>query len=393
MHCYECGEELKDYDSIYHIGEEEYICEECRDAYYVYCEDCSELVPNGHIVAVNNDHRYVCSTCADDYYICDHCDGLFDADYIAVDTHYITLCQRCYEDYYVTCETCGEVCYVDDAEYIGYYYYCRSCADDHSISCILFYSNKPNPIFFGDTEAGYGVELEIDNGNDKRDAAWDIQAAGDGHIYLKEDGSLSPIGMEIVTHPATLYYHVNRFPWTEICETALSYGYRSHDTDTCGLHIHASRSLFGDTETEQDLTIAKIILLIDRWYNTKIVKFARRDLSKMQQWADKPNADIRPGDDEGAAVHKCKKSANGRYKALNLCNTNTVEFRFFRGTLNRNTIIASIQWADTIIQYCRNTPLKDLWSSSWDDIFSNTEHAELSDYLKQHNLYKVKGRK
>jgi len=254
----------------------------------------------------------------------------------------------------------------------------------------MSYSYKPAPIFFGGHAAGYGVELEIDDGDDKEEAAREIQAAGDDHIYIKEDGSLSYSGMEIVTHPATLEYHCNEFPWDEICDTALSYGYRSHDADTCGLHIHASRSLFGKSETEQDLTIAKIMLLIDQWYDTKIVNFARRDLSKMRRWADKPNADIRPEDDDDVAVYKSKKTANHRYKAVNLCNCATVEFRVFKGTLKRDTIVASIQWVDTIIRYCRKTPLKNLFDATWDDIFATTDHAELTDYLKRRGLYNIK---
>jgi len=102
------------------------------------------------------------------------------------------------------------------------------------------------------------------------------------------------------------------------------------------------------------------MLLIDRWYDTHIVRFARRDIDKMRRWADKPNAGIRPEDNDVEAVQKSKKTASDRYKAVNLYNTHTVEFRFFRGTLKRDTIIASIQWIDTIINYCKTTPLKDL---------------------------------
>jgi hypothetical protein len=138
---------------------------------------------------------------------------------------------------------------------------------------------------------------------------------------------------------------------------------------------------------EQDLTIAKIILLIDRWYDTKIVRFARRDISKMRQWADKPNAGIQPEDNDSDAVQKSKRTADDRYKAVNLCNSHTVEFRFFKGTLKRDTILASIQWIDTIITYCRGTQLKDLFSTDWYDIFGNTEHEELANYLKQRGLH------
>lgn len=387
IHCYECGEELR--GTKFYIGGDNYICEDCCNNYYAFCEDCNELVPDIDIVSVNDNRRFVCRQCADYYYTCSHCRGLFSPSYIAVDTDYITLCDDCYEDHYFTCEDCGEVYHVDDGRYIDGCLYCESCASDHEAD-ILPYSTKPTPVFFGGKTAGYGLEVEIDKGSDKEDAARDIMSAGRDHIYIKEDGSLSRDGMEIVTHPATLDYHINQFPWTDICQTALSYGYRSHDTDTCGLHIHASRSLFGDSILEQDLTIAKIILLVDRWYDTHILRFARRNLSKMRQWADKPNADIKPGDDDTNAVEKSKKTADSRYKAVNLCNYSTVEFRFFKGTLNRDTIIASIQWVDTMINYCRSTPLSDLFNTSWEDIFGNTEHTELTNYLKQRNLYNVK---
>ncbi len=68
----------------------------------------------------------------------------------------------------------------------------------------------------------------------------------------------------------------------------------------------------------------------------------------------------------------------------------TVEFRIFRGTLKRDTIVASIQWIDVLIKYCRSTPLKDLFNVNWNDIFRNTGHSELTEYLKQRGLYEEK---
>jgi len=391
IYCYECGEELVDMDSIYHIGGGDYICQECHDMYYAYCDDCGRLVYEGDAVSVEDGMRLVCSDCESYYYICDHCGSLYRDEDLAVNNYQITLCEHCYSDHYFTCPGCHGVYDIDEGTYLDDEYFCYECADERMYTtCIMSYSYKPAPIFFGGHAAGYGVELEIDDGDDKEEAARDIQSVAGDHVYIKQDGSLSYNGMEIVTHPATLEYHCNEFPWDDICDTALSYGYRSHDTDTCGLHIHASRSLFGKSETEQDLTIAKIMLLIDQWYDTYVVRFSRRDLSKMRRWADKPNVNIRRDDDEIDAIEKSKSSRGNRYKAVNICNSNTVEFRLFRGTLKRNTIIASIQWVDTIIRFCRNTSLKDLWSSSWDEIFSNTGHAELNNYLKERKLYNKK---
>ncbi len=393
MNCYECGERIPDGEDMYNIGGGEYVCEDCRDSYYMYCEDCEEWVHEHDMIVVDHNARsetfYVCEDCSDNYYRCDHCGQLYSEYNTAVNTVTWTLCDSCYSDYFFRCTNCTDVLHLDYCETVDGDYYCASCAEEHR-GPILSYSYKPNPLFFGGKTAGYGVELEIDDGKHRQNAARDIQDAAGDHIYIKEDGSLSYKGMEIVTHPATLDYHVNHFPWSDICETALSYGYCSHDTDTCGLHIHASRSLFGNTEIEQDLTIAKIILLVDRWYDSHIVQFARRNINRMRHWAGKPNAGIRPEDSDVQAVEKSKKTANDRYKAVNLCNRNTIEFRFFRGTLRRDTIIASIQWVDTIIRYCRNTPLKDLFNTTWDNIFGNTGHKELTDYLQRRNLYNIK---
>lgn len=384
--CFECGGEIQEGEDRYSIGNENYICEDCKDEYYSYCEDCEELVHVDDLVAVDDNNRYVCEDCSDSYYTCDHCEGLYSEHHIAVNTIRLTLCDYCYSNYYFTCAGCDEVEHLDYGETVDGYYYCSSCAEEYR-GPIQPYSYKPVPVFFGGS-AGYGVELEIDEGDYKQEAARAISEAGGDHIYLKEDGSLSSAGIEIVTHPASLDYHMNNFPWDDICRVALSYGYRSHDTDTCGLHIHASRSLFGISLMEQDLTIAKIMLLFDRWYDTEIVKFARRNLMKMRRWADKPDAGIEPGDDENSARCKAKNTANHRYKAINLCNTHTVEFRIFRGTLKRDTIIASIQWVDVLIKYCRETQLKDLFNVTWNDIFGNTGYTELTEYLKQRNLIK-----
>jgi len=180
---------------------------------------------------------------------------------------------------------------------------------------------------------------------------------------------------------------MNNIPWREIISAARDYGYTSHDAGTCGLHIHASRSLFGADRTTQDLNIAKIILLIDFWWEQYIVPFSRRNYNQLNDWAKKPNAYILPTDDTRQAVNKAlNTSEHDRYKAVNLKNTHTVEFRFFRGTLRRDTIMASIQFVDTLIKYVSSVQLADLWEKTWNDVFSNTQHAELKDYLQKRKL-------
>jgi hypothetical protein len=93
------------------------------------------------------------------------------------------------------------------------------------------------------------------------------------------------------------------------------------------------------------------------------------------------------GDSEYDAICKAKQSGeHSRYKAVNLKNRHTVEFRFFRGTLRHGTILASIQFVDTLINYVSSVELKDLWDKTWNDVFRNTQYTELKDYLEKRKL-------
>ena len=82
---------------------------------------------------------------------------------------------------------------------------------------------------------------------------------------------------------------------------------------------------------------------------------------------------------------KCCKS-NGRYQAINLENTSTVEFRIFKGTLNLNTFLSAIQFVIVISDYAKRTKLSDIPFTSWKDIFMSSNYKELNEYLKRMEL-------
>lgn len=386
MICADCGAVIDCEGYINADGDA--ICENCAENYYS-CDYCDEITHRDDLVPIDGGREYVCESCADLYcYQCDDC-GEYVSRFNLWSERNLIICCRCADNYCV-CEDCGDVIHCDDIHTVDGDIYCDNCAPLHR-DVIWEYNYKPAPIFYGElsdvVKGHYGVELEIDDGDDKREAAVHIQDAGGDCIYLKHDGSLSRDGFEIVTHPATLEHHMQSFPWRNICRTALDYNYRSHDTDTCGLHIHASRSLFGADRTTQDLNIAKIILLIDFWWEQFIVPFSRRNYNQLNDWAKKPNAFITAFDSESAAIRKAKETSEyDRYKAVNLKNPHTVEFRFFRGTLRRETILASIQFIDTLINYVSGVKLADLWDKTWKDVFGDTQYAELKDYLQKRKL-------
>ena len=83
IYCWDCEAELTDHDIAYHIGDGEYICENCRYDHYTHCSDCGNLVYDDDTIRVNN-CRLVCDVCADDYYSRDHCGELSAGHQLAV---------------------------------------------------------------------------------------------------------------------------------------------------------------------------------------------------------------------------------------------------------------------------------------------------------------------
>ena len=187
--------------------------------------------------------------------------------------------------------------------------------------------------------------------------------------------------MEIVTHPMSMEYH-KQFCWDELMHKAISMGYRSHQTSTCGLHIHVNRSSLGETQDEQELVIGHILLFVELHWN-ELLKFSRRSEYSMNRWAarygyEKTGREI---------LDKAKKGNNGRYAAVNLMNWATIEFRLFRGTLKHNTLIAAIEFVNEICDLAINLTEEEIQKLSWSEFVETIEAPELIQYLKERKLY------
>ena len=226
-----------------------------------------------------------------------------------------------------------------------------------------------------------GVELEIDGAGEDDDNAEQILEHSNGEelFYIKHDSSLDS-GMEIVSHPATLAYHLEKFPWSAITREALDLGYKSHDAGTCGLHVHVSRDALGGSHKAQELTISKLIILLWRHW-TKIWQFSRRRDSD-EHWCKQQYSDYkvtRRGLDN--AKHE------GRYTALNVTNYATIEFRLFRGTLNMTTLHATLQFVDVLVELATTHGISWVTRSSWADIVEACKaYPQLVEYLDTRGL-------
>lgn len=80
----------------------------------------------------------------------------------------------------------------------------------------------------------------------------------------------------------------------------------------------------------------------------------------------------------------------GRYTCVNLQNSDTVEFRMFRGTLKANTLLATLELVDRICDVAINLSDEEMRSLAWTTFVSGmTEDCcpELVRYLKERRLY------
>ena len=367
---------------------------------------------DGKIVCINcmSEHTYICDGCRnrhlnenkthiDNYNLCDDCFRYHYKEcadcgslhmrsrmYISYDEEWI--CNDCIDNY-IRCDRCGEyypesmILYDDDTNND----YCESCMEYLRSHVIHSYDHKPDPIFYGtDSDLFMGVELEIDKGGESHENArsiLNILNNSNKFAYAKHDGSLSN-GFEIVSHPATLKYHCIS-NWQDAMNEAIEMGYKSHNTRTCGLHVHVSRDALGYDEEDREDTIAKIIYFIEKNWDD-VLLFTRRDEDLMEEWASRYG--LYDGDVDGTYDNAKYESSCSRYKCVNLENEHTIEFRMFRGTLKYNTFIATLQFVNEICMQAMRHTIDEIEAYTWSDFVNSiTDKPELIEYLKEKNLY------
>jgi hypothetical protein len=162
--------------------------------------------------------------------------------------------------------------------------------------------------------------------------------------------------------------------------TCLDNDFESHNAKTCGLHVHISRKAFGESESEQELNIAKLIYLFEKFWS-QIKTFSRRTEEQINDWAR--NYGLTTIDEAIAE----SKSVKGRYYAVNLTNTHTIEIRIFRGTLKYNTFAATLQFLNLLLDVVTEGNTQDMQALTWRDIVNGAkEYTELTEYLKIRKL-------
>jgi hypothetical protein len=229
-----------------------------------------------------------------------------------------------------------------------------------------------------------GIELEVDKGEDCEGAAREIIDTT-GEIYCKHDGSLSH-GFEIVSHPATYEYHRDNLKWGAVMRIAKEHGFKSHDAGTCGLHVHVSRTAFGRDYDQRELGITKLLYMVEKYWD-QVLKFSRRTEAQADQWAARycSGAHIMPADE---LLNAAKRG--GRYRAVNLQPSRTVEIRIFRGTLKKSTFLATLQLVKLLVETTQRLTIAEIQALDWNEFINlGQEYAELMEYCAERDLLNV----
>ena len=347
------------------------------------CDHCGEHHPLEEMVEVSGD--YLCQSCADELtIICEECGRRIYTEDDAGDSNHV-LCQDCCDRYYTFCDHCGvmlhneQVYHSDDDEL------CEDCYNALvENNPIHEYDYVPELVFHGKGLRKFGVELEIDEGGKDWDNAkciLDIANQSTTNLYIKSDGSLDD-GLELVTHPMSLEYHLHEMPWAAVLDEAKQLDYHSHSTNTCGLHVHISRMAFGCTYETQEECIARLVFFVEKFW-PELLRFSRRTQGQINHWAARYGMKLNPKDQ----ICHAKNSCAGRYTAVNLTNADTVEIRMFRGTLKLNTLIATLQLVDHLCEVAVSMSDQELQDMSWFDFLDQITEPELIQYLKERRLY------
>lgn len=306
-------------------------CTSCLNS----CDACGEWYKY-----LDNTHWFadICGDCQDDHYACPQCSSVhhFDDSVSSTDSEE-TFCSRCADRYWTYCGECSEW-YADSSN--------DECDDVYRYG-VNDYSFKPTPIFHYTPEKRsttfFGFELEVEAVHETISRGVDIvrEHATDDLVYLKGDSSLND-GFEIVTHPMTHDWAMEKFPW-EMIEKLRRAGYRSWDTDTCGLHVHASRTSFIDRSH-----LWKWTYLINK-NNRECIELAGRNSHYAQFYGVKPTSDI---------VLR-KEMPRERYVAINLNPAHTVEVRIFRGSLRIPRVKTALDFMQSTIEFANKLTIRD----------------------------------
>ena len=353
----------------------------------------------------------------DDAKQCNECGEYCTADYanqqgfIHQNTsgYEICVCDECWEEEdYIECNDCGCVASSSD-DSMAYSeeddcWYCDSCYEEHQPQGLEEYGYTRGEYFRNSTKVdepepelylGIELETECDSSDYANSMARDIKSViGEQYVACKYDGSLND-GCEIVSQPFTPWYHLNEGRtdyWGKIFEQCSNWSATSFEGGRCGLHIHISRSYI-----DNDDAVFRLDRMIQK-HKDEFLRFSQRGSNTDYCEIDTDYSfNIKADDSVDEKVHKYKYNAcrKGKYCAVNIEHSQTVEVRLWRGTLNEDRFYATIEMTAGMALVAHDSTNEFIENGSWSELKEailkalndyNIEHEELTKYLENRDL-------
>jgi len=291
-------------------------------------------------------------------------------------------CVYCAKYEYFVCNKCNKLYKFEysDGVLIKGYYYCGRCYPNKFP--VRRYSYKPAPLYYFINQKEYfmGFELEIEFKELEQGVMRHLRSSNKAYryysvlaekalkikrylrklglkdfIYLKMDASVG--GFELVSHPFTFeWYKKNKQKIEKLFKYIKKIDGISYTTGHCGLHIHITKP-----PKEE---IRKIWYFCQTKYRY-ITKIAQRG---SQHYCYFPTYSFY----SGIRLHLFRDTyrdyiLQSHYHALNILSGITLEFRFFRGTLNFKVFSGIITFVEAIRDFCKTHSLAYCFKCSWQD--------------------------
>lgn len=356
----------------------------------VTCEWCHEDYPESHMHSITSTRWgsitiILCESCRDNTAYCTWCDELCNREDLTYDDAGSRICPTCQEDA-IMCENCGRWTSEWDE-----YDHCPECQDNDTSLIHDYHSSHYHDRNFLPSykEEGLflGVELEIESLNTSYiSLAEKLRSFDPNETYftMEDDSSLCS-GFEIISEPATLGYHKQKFMWAKILKACRDAEARSHNGGRCGLHVHFSSNFYGRNIDEREQHEAKLLYLVEKFWE-HFAKISRRSEDSLQTWACRYT--------HASRLHLSPKEicagAKAHHTAVNLENSNTVEIRLFRGTLKDTTFLATLELVDFLARFTKRHTIRYLQELTWETMIKKIgkqKYPNLINYLKEISLY------
>lgn len=377
------------------------LCEECYDDIFDECYNCNDDYKIEDMIRYNGD--YYCQECHDEQFrVCQHCENSYDIDDMYI-TDIYTLCDECRNEYYFHCNECSNMYLYEEVFRHSGHNYCEPCfniirtrnngypvgrtnySDAPTNKAIHSYGYKPKITFSKVPKEKkketlfFGIELEVAQGGYNDSNAIKINKLCK-KLYIKSDCSVTQ-GFELVTHPCTYRYHLEKFPWKKILTKCRELGYVSHKgsgsgkESTTGIHIHVSKKFFGlKNDTERDEKILNLLILVNWNLWEQVYKFSRRT-QKTIRWGKRYNELYQP-------MGLLNEGKKGKRACVHICPKDTIEFRFFRGTLDYTTFIANIQFIRMLCELSTALDRRSIERVKWDDVLNYATDNDFTEFMK-----------